>query len=140
MVGAAEQYYPYLCTCLEDVANLQEMFGSDKEAMQTFSTCGDMCEAMKNENDDGLNCDSKLCDQWYLNADGTSCVQCEVAIDNADGSAKICNEAGGCSSNWSYNADTEKCVYDCTATETREVPAENEGDSPTEEKYCHCKG
>jgi len=114
LIDNVNEYYPYICTCKEDVDNLGKWLGSDEELIASFSSCSetdyDQCW-FPTAADDGTATACGNCEYYYYDADVTECVECEVA--EYDGSTYSCNT--DCT-NYVLNVDV--CEYDCTAQET----------------------
>lgn len=92
LIDLAEEYYPYLCTCIEDIDYLGEMMGSDAATQANFAKCGetdyDQCWFAVEQSDGTYACDN--CADYYLAADNSECFSCETTEDDGSGNAQ-CN-------------------------------------------------
>lgn len=119
LIELAEEYYPYLCTCIQDVDKIGEMLGSSAESQAAFAKCGetdyDQCWFPVLQ-DDGTTYACDNCDYYWYNSDASECFACETAVETDDGSGTI---TYSCHSDCTdYSLSTDVCVYDCTAVIT----------------------
>lgn len=115
LVDLIDEYYPYLCTCTEDVNALGEWLGNDQQTQANFASCNetayDQCDFPIDNGDGTFSCVN--CADYYYDSDTTACLPCEDA--EYDGTSYSCN--ADCA-NYNLNSDGDACEYDCTAVET----------------------
>lgn len=138
LVDLANEYYPMLCTCVEDVDKIGEFLGSDSSTQENFAKCGetdyDQCWFPVLQDDSSYACDN--CEKYWLATDDSECFSCEVAVETDDGAGNITYSCHGDCTDFSLNTDV--CEYDCTAIESETVTAD---DGTTSTVYsCYCDG
>lgn len=119
LIDLAEEYYPYLCTCIEDIDYLGEMMGSDAATQANFAKCGetdyDQCWFAVEQSDGTYACDN--CDDYWLASDNSECFSCATAVETDDGSGNITYSCStSCEGSWQLNTDV--CEKDCTTMDT----------------------
>lgn len=116
LVDNINKYYPYLCTCQEDVAKLEQFFSIDEDTAKIFETCVetdyDECAVIVDNGDSTYSC---TCDYYFAADDNSSCLSCEVPLDDGAGNLS-CNQDAACMG--MFILDVDVCYYDCDSQES----------------------